>query len=154
VLAPPPGTANGITGTVQFVEQAGHVVIRVKVSGLAPNSVHGFHVHERGDLTQGCVSAGGHFNPFGKQHGGPQDEERHAGDLGNVIADASGSVDATLVDTVLALSGQGSVLGRSVVLHADADDLGAGGFPDSKTTGHAGARVACGVIGLAADVEL
>ncbi len=130
------------------------MVIRVKVSGLPPNSVHGFHVHERGDLTQGCTSAGGHFNPFGKQHGGPKDEERHAGDLGNVTADASGSVDATLVDTVLALSGQCSVLGRSVVLHADADDLGTGGFPDSKTTGHAGARVACGVIGLAADVEL
>ena len=131
------------------------VVLRVRVSGLAPNSSHGFHIHQLGDLQQGCVSAGGHINPQKKNHGSPGDEERHAGDLGNVVADSQGVVDATIIDTHLSLdpADASSIVGRSCVLHADADDLGKGGFADSLTTGHAGARISCGVIGLGADTE-
>ena len=61
-----------------------------KIEGLAPNSLHGFHVHELGDLTQGCVSLGDHYNPFNKTHGSLTSTVRHAGDLGNIQADQNG----------------------------------------------------------------
>jgi Cu-Zn family superoxide dismutase len=132
------------------------VTLKLRVTGVSPNSIHGFHVHALGNLTAGCVSAGGHFNPTGAPHGGPADPEgsRHAGDLGNVLANADGVIEATLTDSHISLlAGERSVIGRALVLHADADDLGRGGFPDSLTTGHAGARIACGVVGLDADSE-
>jgi Cu-Zn family superoxide dismutase len=159
ILAPPPGAAPGagVTGTVTFTQREGdaRVSIRVRASGLAPG-LHGFHIHALGDLTQGCISAGGHFNPASASHGGPQDAVRHAGDLGNVEADARGIVDATIVDSAVSLlpASPASIVGRSCVLHADEDDLGRGGHADSLTTGHAGARLTCGVIGLAADTEV
>ncbi len=137
-------------------KSGGPVTLRLRVTGVAPFSVHGFHVHALGNLSAGCVSAGGHFNPTNALHGGPLDPEgkRHAGDLGNVTADAEGIIEATITDAHISLAaGERSVIGRALVLHADADDLGRGGFPDSLTTGHAGARVACGVIGLGADSE-
>ena len=120
----------------------------VSARGLKPNSLHGFHIHEFGDLTEGCKTAGGHYNPKGKSHGGPLDTERHVGDLGNLKTDERGNTFLALNDTQIKLFGEESVVGRSCVVHEDTDDLGRGGFPDSKTTGHAGARVACGIIGL------
>ena len=158
VLAPPPGQPQGASGvvTLRQVKGAARTTIRVRVAGLAPNSSHGFHVHALGNLTEGCLSAGGHFNPHNAPHGSPADSEsaRHVGDLGNVVAGADGTVDVTLVDALVSLEGPHSVVGRALVLHADADDLGRGGHADSKTTGHAGARIACGVIGLDADVDV
>ncbi len=56
-----------------------------------------------------------------------------------------------ITSTLVKLTGPYSVIGRSFVVHKDTDDLGLGGYPDSKTTGHAGARLACGVIGLSAN---
>ena len=81
------------------------------------------------------------------EHGGPDMEIRHVGDLGNVEADGEGNATYEREDHLVTLFGQYSVLGRSMVLHADEDDLGLGGHPLSKTTGNAGGRVACGVIG-------
>lgn len=159
ILAPPPGaSAEGPKGTVTFTQREGdaRVTVRVRASGVAPGK-HGFHIHALGDLTQGCISAGGHFNPLKMSfHGGPGDFMRHAGDMGNVEASAEGIVDATIVDDKISLDAASdlSIVGRSCVLHADEDDLGRGFFEDSSTTGHAGARIACGVIGLAADVEV
>lgn len=69
------------------------------------------------------------------------------GDLGNVTAAADGTIKGTIVDKHVTLFGQYSVIGRTIVVHAGVDDLGKGGHPDSKTTGNAGGRVACGVIG-------
>ena len=118
------------------------------VSGLKPG-FHGIHIHEAGDLTDGCISACAHFNPFGKEHGGPHDNNRQVGDLGNLVADKDGVAHFDLEDNLVKLRGKHSVIGRSIIVHADPDDLGRGGFPDSKTTGHAGGRLVCGVIGYA-----
>ncbi|RWS21915.1 superoxide dismutase-like [Cu-Zn] [Leptotrombidium deliense] len=124
----------------------------VKVSGNVTGltaGLHGFHIHEFGDLSNGCTSAGGHYNPFGKDHGAPNDTNRHVGDLGNIEAPADGKATVSITDHMLKLSGEHSIIGRAVVVHVGTDDLGKGGFPDSKTTGHAGARYACGIIGVA-----
>lgn len=107
-----------------------------------------FCVVQFGDLTDGCTSAGPHFNPFAKTHGAPSDDTRHVGDLGNVEAGADGKVDVTITDHLVSLIGQHSVIGRSVIVHENVDDLGKGGHELSLTTGNAGGRLACGVIGI------
>lgn len=109
---------------------------------------HGFHVHHFGDNTNGCISAGPHFNPFGKTHGGPDSAVRHVGDLGNVTVDASGKCSTVITDPQVSLLGENSVIGRTMVLHAGVDDLGLGGNEESLKTGNAGGRVACGIIGF------
>ena len=98
-------------------------------------------------MSDGCNSAGGHYNPFNKDHGGPEDNERHVGDLGNLTADKNGIANLEIKDSLIKLSGPYSVIGRSVVCHANEDDLGKGNHKDSKTTGNSGARIACGIIG-------
>lgn len=120
-----------------------------QISGLAPG-LHGFHVHQFGDNTDGCTSAGPHYNPDGAEHGAPDDDKgsRHAGDLGNVEANADGVANFDIKDSLISLNGERSVVGRTMVIHADVDDLGKGGHELSKTTGNAGARLACGVIGI------
>lgn len=70
-----------------------------------------------GDLTNGCISAGPHFNPFAKTHGAPTDTERHVGDLGNIQTNASGAAVLDIVDDQLTLNGPLSIIGRSVVVH-------------------------------------
>jgi len=139
-----------VNGTV-FLEQSGpdaHVTVKGELFGLKPGK-HGFHIHEFGDNTNGCISAGAHWNPHGKKHGSPTDQERHSGDLGNVITDSNGKTLVDITDKGLTLFGQHTIVGRTVVVHADEDDLGKGGQEDSLTTGHAGSRLACGVIGIA-----
>ncbi|KAJ0980715.1 hypothetical protein J5N97_008970 [Dioscorea zingiberensis] len=150
------GGSEGVNGTVFFIQEGdGPTNVTGSISGLNPG-LHGFHVHALGDTTNGCMSTGPHFNPAGKEHGAPEDEVRHAGDLGNVIAGDDGIVSIfgtasfTIFDSQISLSGPNSIIGRAVVVHADPDDLGKGGHELSKTTGNAGARVACGVIGLQA----
>jgi superoxide dismutase, Cu-Zn family len=100
-------------------------------------------------LTNGCTSSGGHFNPFGLNHGSPKEKERHVGDFGNIVAEKNGVASFKFEDSLATLFGENTILGRTVVVHADEDDLGKGGFEDSLKTGHAGARVACGIIGIA-----
>ncbi|XP_076815711.1 superoxide dismutase [Cu-Zn]-like [Clavelina lepadiformis] len=140
------------SGTVTFTQpSAGEpVTITGTLTKLKPGK-HGFHIHEYGDHTSGCTSTGGHFNPQNVDHGAPTDPDtkRHYGDLGNVIADKFGKAEVNITDSLVTLTGVTSVIGRAVVVHADEDDLGQGGFSDSKTTGHAGGRLACGVIGIA-----
>lgn len=144
---------SGVIGKLKIV-QDGHwnpVHITGRITGLTPNALRGFHIHTLGDLSNGCLSTGTHFNPFGKTHGAPDDKERHVGDLGNVQSDKDGVADVDITDHIISLFGIYSILGRSFVVHTGTDDLGRGGHEDSKTTGHAGGRAACGVIGIAED---
>ena len=139
-------SATGVHGEVKF-EQSGDAPTRIAyvIKGLTPG-LHGFHIHESADFSNGCVSAGPHYNPHKKKHGGPDDDERHAGDLGNIVADARGVAKGAIKAPLVHLAGEYSVVGRSVMVHADPDDLGKGGHELSHTTGNAGARVACGEI--------
>ncbi|KAJ7971892.1 Superoxide dismutase [Cu-Zn] [Quillaja saponaria] len=140
--------ANNIRGSLQFVQDSnGTTHVKGRISGLSPG-LHGFHIHALGDTTNGCNSTGPHFNPLKKDHGAPTDGERHAGDLGNIYAGLDGTAEVSIEDRHIPLSGLHSILGRAVVVHADPDDLGRGGHELSKTTGNAGARVGCGIIGL------
>ncbi|VEL13820.1 unnamed protein product [Protopolystoma xenopodis] len=115
------------------------------VTGLSEGN-HGFHIHNYGDLSQGCFSAGDHYNPLSLDHGALNDENKHLGDLGNIRADNRGVAIVQICDTQLSLSGEFSVLGRTIVVHKDPDDLGRGA-ESSKTTGNSGARLACCIIG-------
>ena len=137
------------TGVINFEQSSvgGPTTITFKISGLTPG-LHGFHVHEFADFSNGCISAGPHFNPFKKTHGSPTDEERHVGDLGNIEAGSDGVATGEIVDPLIQLVGEYSVVGRSIMIHADPDDLGKGGHALSATTGNAGARIACGEIKL------
>ncbi len=134
---------NGVAGVVRFTKTDAGVRVVADVSGLTPGE-HGFHIHEFGDITSADgLSAGGHFNPTHTQHGSPAAAVRHAGDMGNLKADAGGHATLDYVDPVLTFDGPASILGRGVVVHADADDL------KSQPVGNAGKRVAVGVIGVA-----
>uniref|UniRef100_Q52JH6 Superoxide dismutase [Cu-Zn] n=2 Tax=Haliotis diversicolor TaxID=36095 RepID=Q52JH6_HALDV len=141
--------AGEVEGTIHFsqTEADGPVTVTGKISGLE-GGLHGFHVHEFGDATNGCMSAGPHYNPFGKTHGAPEDENRHAGDLGNVLANADGVADIKIDDRIISLTGVRSIIGRTIVVHAGKDDLGKGGNEESLKTGNAGGRLACGVVGI------
>ncbi|XP_046550132.1 superoxide dismutase [Cu-Zn]-like isoform X1 [Haliotis rubra] len=142
--------ATTVEGTIHFsqADADGPVNVTGSINGLT-EGLHGFHVHEFGDDTNGCVSAGSHFNPHGKTHGAPEDENRHAGDLGNVVANAAGVADIKIDDKIISLTGVKSIIGRTIVVHAGVDDLGKGGNEESLKTGNAGGRLACGVIGIA-----
>ena len=136
-------------GTVEFIESAdkSSVKIVVNLQNLKPGN-HGFHIHETGNLEGGCGSCCAHFNPTNSNHGGPDDAERHTGDLGNIKANQKGIAKMTFTDKKIKLRGtKYNIIGRSVVIHADQDDLGKGGNPESLKTGNAGARIGCAVIG-------
>ncbi|EXJ79827.1 superoxide dismutase [Capronia epimyces CBS 606.96] len=141
-----------VSGQVTF-EQASEsapTTITWDISGNDASAERGFHIHTFGDNTNGCTSAGPHYNPFSKTHGSPTDSERHVGDLGNIKTDAQGNAKGSVSDSLVKLIGEHSILGRTVVVHGGTDDLGRGGNEESKKTGNAGPRPACGVIGIAA----
>jgi len=142
---------SNVTGVVTFEQTWRHssVCIKGTIKGLDPNAKRGVHVHQFGNATDGCASSGLHFNPYNKNHGAPWDKERHVGDLGNIESDASGVVHWDTEDNVISLNGPNSIIGRTLVIHVATDDLGKGNPPDTFTTGNAGARAACGIIGIA-----
>ena len=141
VLQPTKG--NNVTGTITFTQTSGGIKVVAHVEGLTPGK-HGFHIHQYGDISApDGTSAGGHFNPENVNHGAPGDKIRHVGDLGNLEAGADGKAHLEYTDTVISMSGTHSIIGRGIIVHAGEDDL------KSQPTGAAGARVACGVIGIA-----
>ena len=120
--------------------------------GMEPNKERAIHVHTYGDMSNGCKSLGGHWNPTGQTHGTIHEKgmPRHAGDLiNNFKTDSRGRFKFSYRDDMIKVSGSNSIIGRSVVIHDGIDDLGLGGNEESLITGNAGARFACAVIGLA-----
>ncbi|MCE5336192.1 MAG: superoxide dismutase family protein [Desulfobacteraceae bacterium] len=137
-----PTEASKVKGFVSFAKDGKGLRIIADIQGLAPGP-HGFHIHEYGDCSSpDAASAGGHFNPFDMPHAGPKVEKHHAGDLGNVEADKNGRAKLEIMVEGLSLEGRNSVIGRSIIVHAQADDF------KTQPTGNSGARVACGVIGI------
>ncbi|MFY7864396.1 superoxide dismutase family protein [Roseateles sp.] len=137
----PAATGAQVSGLVVFHQMEGHLMAHVRIRGLEPMSVHGFHVHEKSSCASvDFSSAGGHFNPDGKPHG-EQSGERHAGDLPNLTADAQGMVDQKIMLHGLTLAaGDRSIDGRTLILHANPDDY------KSQPAGNSGPRIACGLI--------
>lgn len=136
-----------LSGYVKFIEKKNYVRVEVNVSKL-PKGKHGFHIHEKGNLlVKDCNGCKGHFNPYNKNHGDRKDKERHVGDLGN-IESIHGQVKIVFRDNLIKLRGVNSIIGRSVVIHKDEDDLGKGDNKESLITGNAGSRLDCAVIGL------
>ena len=143
--------SSNIIGSVQFEELDDFSVkVTINLKGFEPNSDHGFHVHESGDLSSGCESLCAHFNPSNCSHGGRKDSIRHVGDLGNIIADLEGKVSMEFIDHIISLRGDTTnIIGRGLIIHADPDDCGKGGNDSSKKTGNSGKRIACAIIGYA-----
>ena len=141
-------TAQGkAQGVIWFTQRGDHVEINGEITGLTPG-LHAFHVHEFGDChSPDAMSTGPHFNPTGMPHGGPDHEKRHVGDLGNIRADESGKAVIDIKDTLVQLHGPHSIIGRAIIVHADPDDL------KSQPAGNAGARIGCGIVGIAKPKE-
>jgi len=138
-----PTQGNKVSGTVTFTKVDGGVKVVADIKGLTKGK-HGIHIHEFGDCSSpDGNAAGGHYNPVTKSHGAPVDANRHAGDMGNIEADANGNGHLEYVDKTMTLEGEASIIGRAMIIHADEDDL------KTQPTGNAGARQACGVIGVA-----
>ncbi|KAG7443737.1 copper/zinc binding superoxide dismutase [Guyanagaster necrorhizus] len=144
-----------VTGTVIFTQCAcdkdGSEPVHVegRIQGLTPNALRGFHVHQYGNLTDGCTSAGEHWNPFNATHGGLKApiNKRHAGDLGNIESNGNGVAVFDIANDLMTLKGPLSIVGRTIVVHAGTDDLGKGNAT-SLINGNSGARSACGVIAI------
>ena len=138
-----PTKGNNVTGNITFTTQQDGVRIVADVDGLKPGK-HGFHIHEYGDCSaHDGTSAGGHFNPTNQKHGCPDNPEHHVGDLGNIEADNNGHAHLDVVNKDVKFSGKNNIIGRAIIVHADPDDC------VSQPVGNAGARVGCGVIGIA-----
>jgi len=135
-------------GVIRFTQDGDAVKVVADIEGLTPGQLHAIHVHDFGDCTApDATSAGSHYNPEGHAHGLPTSTERHAGDLGNLPADKDGKTHYEITVTSCSVAGsKNPILGRSVIVHAKVDD---GGQP----VGNAGARIACGVIGVAKPPE-
>ena len=121
------------------------VKIHVYAIDLEPG-LHGFHIHQSGDLTKHCDSLCSHYNPTNSHHGGRTGKTRHIGDLGNIKANRKGIVRETFLQPNLDLL---DVIGRSVIIHEDEDDLGLSSSENSLKTGNSGKRLLCGIIGIA-----
>lgn len=132
-----------VTGTVTFNKVEDGVRVQANVEGLSQGN-HGFHIHQYGDCTASDgTSAGGHYNPTNNDHGAPTADNRHMGDMGNLVAVQYETTTIDYIDPKIKLNGPNSVIGRAVVIHGGEDDF------ESQPSGAAGPRMACGVIGVA-----
>ena len=138
-----PTQGNNAGGIVTLTKAGKGIRVEAEIEGLSKGK-HGFHIHEFGDCSASDgKSAGGHYNPTGQPHAGPDQKKRHMGDLGNIEADNSGKARYDRVDSHLKFDGPHTIIGRGIIIHGGEDDL------KSQPTGAAGPRVSCGVIGVA-----
>ncbi|MCV3210162.1 superoxide dismutase family protein [Mesorhizobium sp. YC-39] len=130
-------------GTAQLTATPRGLLIELEITGLPSGQWVAFHVHETGscDHNSGHESAGGHFNPGGKEHGFLSEHGSHAGDMPNQYVGADGILRAQVFNDQVELNrGKTGILGRALMIHAQADDY------QSQPSGSAGKRLACGVI--------
>lgn len=138
-----PVNGSNVHGIVRFNLAQNGIHIIADVVGLSAGK-HGFHIHEYGDISSDDgTSAGGHFNPEGTPHAGPDNPNRHVGDMGNIISMGGGTAHYEWTDSLMSFTGTHSIIGRAVVVHQGEDDL------TSQPSGNSGKRVAVGVIGIA-----
>lgn len=138
---------NKVNGIVEFNQYPKYLKIIYKIYNLSDGD-HGFHIHNFGDLREGCNSACSHFNPFGYNHGSLLDKKSHAGDLGNIKSKnniCNGEIKTNKISLNNSIT---NIIGRMIIVHEDRDDLGLGNNDESLKTGNAGKRLACGIIGL------
>jgi Cu-Zn family superoxide dismutase len=145
-----------IVGNVVANETPTGLVLTATFTKLPPGK-HGFHIHTAGDLrAPGCAGACSHFHigapadhgdrPSSKQKDNKHNKhnnQRHTGDLGNIEL----TLSTVSYRYHLASLKAADLWGRSLIVHADEDDLGQGPHEDSKTTGHSGARIGCAIFG-------
>ena len=132
---------NKISGTVSFVKTEFGTKITAQILGLTEGE-HGFHIHQYGDCSApNGTSAGGHFDPDSMEHSSRDAEKRHVGDMGNIVSKGE-EIATTLYYTDNHIYIE-EIIGRGIIIHAGEDDL------TSQPSGDAGARIACGVIGVA-----
>jgi Cu-Zn family superoxide dismutase len=133
-----------VMGVVHFMETGNGVKVTADIDGLAPDSEHGFHIHQFGDCTDPKgMSTGGHYDPEGtKHHGHPGEAMSHVGDMGNIKADDKGHAHVEVTLSTATINGKNGILGRGVIVHEKADNF-------SQPVGAAGGRIGCGTIGIA-----
>ena len=139
---------HNIDGIVKFTQLPKTLKIEYEINKLS-DGLHGFHVHNYGDLTDECKNACSHFNPYNKNHGSNNSTVRHLGDLGNIFSKNKKAEGVVYNNSIsLCIKKKNCIIGRSIIVHQGKDDLGLGSDLESLKTGNAGKRLACGVIGL------
>ncbi|WP_309122321.1 superoxide dismutase family protein [Paenibacillus sp.] len=128
-------------GRVSLSQAEGGVRVSVEASNLTPG-LHGFHLHEKAFETNDFKTAGGHYNPHGKQHGSDNPAGSHVGDFENLNVGEDGTVAASFVVEGLSLdrASEHSIWGKSFMIHAGPDDY------KTDPSGNSGDRIAGGNI--------
>ncbi|EGC29163.1 hypothetical protein DICPUDRAFT_43246 [Dictyostelium purpureum] len=124
-----------IDGNIFFnqINKESPVYIEGIINGLKPG-IHAFQINHFGDLTNGCVSTGGYFNPninnkelslISKAQPPTFTRNRRIflGDLGNIVTNENGRTLIHIKDNLISLFGENSVIGRSIVIHDDPNEL-------------------------------
>lgn len=146
-MIPDPSLNSGVSGEVNFIQESetSPVTIEAKIYG-ATQGKHGFHIHEKNSIQDGCAATGAHFNPTSSEHGNIEGSIRHAGDMGNLLSEDGRNIKVQLLSRNMTLFGEESIIGRTCVIHALEDDLGAKDDAASKLNGNSGQRLACGIV--------